>query len=277
MKDRTVAVIGIGLIGGSLARALSARGVLVMAYDRDSAALDKGLAEGVVQIALDESLDGLAEAAAIVLALPTDATREIMPRISRLATNATLITDVCSTKRSVLSVAEQCGISDRFVGAHPLAGDHNSGWSASRSDLFEGATVFLCQSHAGGAALRMSHLLWRAAGADTVTIDASAHDALMASVSHVPQLAATALALTLNNLAIARTRLGPGGRDMTRLAGSSPDMWVPVVQDNADQILPVLSAFQRQLDVLRSAIEAHDPDALSRLLQEGNRWFMEHS
>ena len=137
----SAAVIGLGLIGGSLARELAARGTRVSAYDHDASQLDAAMRDGVVSAALDASLAGLSACQLVVVALPVDAAVEILRRVAKHARGARLVTDVGSTKGSVIREAESLRFAERFVGSHPMAGDHRSGWAASREGLFVAAPV----------------------------------------------------------------------------------------------------------------------------------------
>src|SRR4051812_28685644 len=139
----SVAIVGLGLIGGSLARDLAARGVRVSAYDPDTTHIAAAIRTNVVAQALDASLDGVQDADIIVIAVPVDAAIDVLRRLVPLARQTTLITDVGSTKTKIVELASELGIGERFVGGHPLAGDHRSGWDASRHGLFRDARVYL--------------------------------------------------------------------------------------------------------------------------------------
>jgi prephenate dehydrogenase len=262
---RSVGIVGLGLIGGSLARDLAARGVRVHAYDRDPATLRAALHAGVVAASLDASLENVADLDAVVLAVPVTAALDILERASARLARVPVVTDVCSTKQTIGHTAERVGLGKRFIGAHPLAGDHRSGWDASRIDLFRGATVYLCpgtDTAAGPvAALRE---LWQNLGAVPEIIDPAGHDRLLAWTSHLPQAAATALARALSATGIPPDSLGPGGRDMTRLAGSSPDVWTPIALDNSASLCGALNRLETELATLREALARADHDAVRR-------------
>ncbi len=277
MKNReTVAVIGLGLIGGSVARALAANGVRVIAYDRDRSAVAAAILDGVVKSEISESLTECAEAGSIVISLPGDAARELIPRIGSASTSAALVMDVGSTKQLVVNAAEAAGIGSRFVGSHPLAGDHRSGWGSSRADMFKGQPVYLCAtSTTTPEALAAARRFWIALGACPVSADASAHDSRMAWVSHLPHVLSSALALTLREAGIARKELGPGGCDMTRLAGSSPEMWSAIAGENAAAIEAAISAFERNLSELRAGVSSANIESFRARFSEGREWFRE--
>jgi prephenate dehydrogenase len=260
---RSVAVAGLGLIGGSLARDLAARGIRVLGYDRDPAAVDAALADGVVAAALDGGFGGLEEADALVLAVPVRAAPAVLEAARPRLGPVRLVTDAGSTKRGIAAAADRLGLASRFVGAHPLAGDHLSGWPASRRGLFDGARVYLCPAPAASAEARaLARELWTAAGAALVEMDAAEHDRLLAWTSHLPQMVSSSLAATLAEQGVARADLGRGGRDVTRLAGSSAEVWTDIALDNADALLAGVDAMRARLDAIRAALAAGDREGV---------------
>jgi len=273
MRARRVGVVGLGLMGGSLARALAARGVRVMGFDRDRSSLDAAVAEGMVHEPLDDSLAGVERADIVVLATPVAATARLLTRLGDRLAGPSLIMDVASTKRSILAAAEAAGLGPRYVGAHPLTGSHRSGWGASRASLFEEARVFLCPSSSTTPeALQLAESFWRSLRAGVEVLDAETHDEQMAWRSHLPQAVSTALALTLRQANVTRSALGPGGRDMTRLAGGDPDLWTGIVGDNAPAILQALDAMEQQLRYFRERL-ATGEDGVRECFADGRDWF----
>lgn len=269
-----VAVVGLGLMGGSVARALAARGARILGYDRDLRQLDAAQREGVVHEELDRELTGLATADVIVIALPVDATIETVQRLGALPLAARLVMDVASTKRSTIESAEGAGLGPRYVGAHPLTGSHRSGWGASRASLFEDARVFLCATASTTpATLELATSFWRALRSGVELLDAGDHDAQMAWRSHLPHLLSSALAVTLREAGVRRSALGPGGRDVTRLAGGSASMWNPIVEDNMPAIVAALEAYEGRLRHFREALAKGDREVTRSFLATGNRWF----
>jgi prephenate dehydrogenase len=260
---RSVAVIGLGLIGGSLARDLAAHGVRVLGYDRDPATLRAAQDEGVVHTALTPSLEEVAECDALVLAVPVTAAGDLLERAAPHCAHVDLVTDTGSTKRSISERAQALGLGGSFVGAHPLAGDHRSGWSAARAGLFDNATVYLCPGDDSSvAAMGLVHELWTVVGASTVTISASAHDELLAWTSHLPQATSTALWRALLDAGVSADDLGPGGRDMTRLAASNAEMWTAIALDNAQHLRVALEQLQHELAALHHALQRGDASAV---------------
>lgn len=270
---RSVAIIGLGLIGGSLARDLAARGVRVYGWDADAECLISAVAGGAVHQPLTEDLSDADEVDAVVLAVPVLTAEEILRTLALCLDGVRLVTDVGSTKRSIVEHAEKLGFGDRFVGSHPLAGGHRSGWDASRAGLFDGARVFLCPAPSASAeAMRMARELWTMAGGQPEVADAEEHDRHLAWISHLPQAVSSALGRVLAGQGIAREELGPGGRDVTRLAGSSPQMWADVAIDNADALLPALEAMESELRALRDALAGGDRERLRALFAAARQW-----
>jgi prephenate dehydrogenase len=248
----TAAVAGLGLIGGSAARDLAAAGVRVLGWDRDRASVDAALGEGVIAAALGQELEGLEDADVVLVAVPVGTAAEVLeaalPRLGRVR----LVTDTGSTKASVVAAAGRLGIGDRFVGSHPFTGDHRSGWSASRAGLFGAAPVYLCPTpQSSPEAISLARELWTALGAAPIEIDAGEHDRRLAWTSHLPQVVSSALMAVLDAHGFVREDLGPGGRDMTRLAASSPALWAGILRDNRANVSDALAAFEQEIARVR--------------------------
>lgn len=270
---RTVAILGLGLIGGSLARDLAGRGVRVLGWDVDAEALRAAVAEGVVHQPLRDHLFDVVQADVVVLAVPVLAARDLLYDLAPRLASVRLVTDAGSTKTSIVRAAEAAGLGERFIGSHPFTGDHRSGWSASRAGLFAGARVFLCPARrSSDAALDLAKTLWAMAGAHPEVIDPDLHDVRLAWTSHLPQIVSTALAQTILQTGTPRAGLGPGGRDMTRLAGSDPELWADILIDNADALNSALAKMGARLSALHTAIARRDRDALLRAFSEARAW-----
>lgn len=269
-----VAVVGLGLMGGSLARALAARDVRVLGYDVMPETLDAAEGEGIVHERLDARLSGIDTADVVVFALPVDATLATLARVGGQLAGVRLVMDVASTKASIVAVAEAAGLGARFVGAHPLTGSHRSGWRASRANLFDEARVFLCPaSGAEEDARLLAEAFWRGLRAGVEFLPAAEHDEQMAWRSHLPHVLSSALALTLREAGIHRSALGPGGRDMTRLAGGAPAMWTPIVGDNGPSLLAALDGLEAQLAEFRAVVERGDRGEIHEYFARGSDWF----
>lgn len=268
LEIRTAAVLGLGLIGGSLARDLAARGVHVFGWDRDWTAVNAAAEQGIAEpLDWDEPVD------VVVLAVPVLTAHDVLAYVAKKAAGARLIMDAGSTKSSIVRAAEALGIGERFVGSHPLAGDHRSGWDASRAGLFADARVFLCRTpSATSEAMWLASALWTSVGGRPEVMEAGVHDVRMAWTSHLPQAVSTALALTLAQTGMQRAMMGPGGRDVARLAGSSPGMWADILLDNAEAVGYALTMLQEQIGEISKVVAAGDRADLVRLFEQGRRW-----
>ncbi|MHB0964486.1 MAG: prephenate dehydrogenase [Gemmatimonadaceae bacterium] len=268
-----VAILGLGLVGGSLARDLAASGTAVWGFDVDSDATRHAFRTGVIAKVVDNKLRALEDARTIVLAVPVDEALTLLAQAAPHVRRAALITDVGSTKRRIVQRASALGLASRFVGSHPMAGDHRAGWHASRRGLFEGARVDLCRTPDTSTAVwKRARAFWRAVGAKPMERDAAMHDAEMALSSHLPQLLSLALAGTLASRAIERRRLGSGGKEMTRMAASSVEMWAAILDDNAVPVLDALETCLAQLGALRGAVERHDRRAVAEAFSAARAW-----
>ena len=266
---RTITIVGVGLLGGSLGMALRAvelpcrRIGLVRRPHRARQAL----ACDAVDEATTDPRRGLAEADLVVIATPIGAFREVMKIISQYGPHGAIVTDLGSVKRSPEAWAKRLLRSDlRFVGSHPMAGGERAGVEFARADLFEGAVCFICPgSRSEPQATRLVEHIWRAAGCLTLKTSPARHDALVAKISHVPHLVAAALIHSVRQddwLDLA----GPGLRDATRIASGNPQMWREIVSENRDEIVKALDNMIRQMQSVRATIERGDFARLSRWL-----------
>jgi prephenate dehydrogenase len=265
---RSALIAGLGLIGGSLARDLVARGVKVIGYDRDAETMKSAEGEGIIA---DRGNPDATDV--IILAMPVTQTLWLIENMASKFSAAELVTDVCSTKASVVQAAEKAGLPN-FVGTHPMAGDHRSGWSASRCGLFTGARSYICPTRLSHAsAITLAEKLWECVGAQPERIDAAAHDREVAWTSHLPHAVSAALATTLATAQITRDRLGPGGRDVTRLAGANPELWTGIALDNSEELATAIDELQSRLSELRKALGDRDRATVQRQFGNARDWF----
>jgi prephenate dehydrogenase len=277
-ERETVAIIGLGLIGGSIARDLAAQGMRIAGYDTDPAALDQACEDGIVEDRLEPSLAGVEGADTVILAVPVSATRSVLRVASQRLTGPRLVTDVGSTKRNAVASAAEFGLGEHFVGSHPMAGGHRSGWRAAGTGLFRGARTYLCPTPSTGAeALSRATALWSSLGAHTEVIDAGAHDERVAFTSHLPHAVSSALAVALAKANCKPDDLGPGGRDMLRIAASSPELWTAIMMDNTDAVRDALAAFGAELERLSETLGTGDRSALQSQLSDAQVWLMDNS
>jgi prephenate dehydrogenase len=270
---RTAAIIGLGLIGGSMARDMAARGVEVFGWDQDPEAVQKAVDAGAVHESLLDDPSRVCEGEVVLIAVPVLTAPRLLRDFAPHLESARLITDAGSTKSSIVRTAEALEIGDRFVGSHPLAGDHRSGWDASRTGLFADARVYLCPTASTTKdAMHTARKLWTMVDGKPEVIDAAGHDRRLAWTSHLPQLVSSALGGALAGQGIERGELGPGGRDVTRLAGSDPDMWADIMVDNADALASAFGMMGSRLSAFSRAVANRDREALRGMLAKGREW-----
>ncbi len=265
---RTAAVLGLGLIGGSLARDLAARGVRVFGWDRDEAAVTAAAEEGILEpLRWDEPID------VVVIAVPVLAVPRLLGDFAPHLKSARLITDVGSTKSSIVRAAQSLGIGERFVGSHPMAGKEHSGWDASGAGLFVKKRVYLCRTRSTTSeAMGLASALWTSVGGRPEVIDADQHDVRVAWISHLPQVVSTALALTIAQTGMRTNDMASGGHTVTRLAGSSPEMWADILLNNAEAVASAIAMLQVQIGGISQAVADGDRAALLRSFTEARQW-----
>jgi prephenate dehydrogenase len=266
------ALIGCGMIGGSLMAALRAAGAVerVVGFDRDPAHCGRAQAHGLVDEVAADARAAVLGADLVVLAAPVGATAEILETIAPSLQSARLVTDVGSTKLDVLEAAERTlPEAGRFCGAHPMAGTERSGPDAAEATLFAGRVVLLTPSARTSAdALAACEAMWAATGARPVRMAAAEHDRAMAWVSHLPHAAAFALAAAVGGEADDLAGLWGGGfADTTRIAASDATMWRDIFLANRAPLLDAIDGLSRELSELRGAIEAGDAAAIERLIE----------
>jgi prephenate dehydrogenase len=267
-----IAVAGLGLIGGSLARELTRLGHHVTGTDVQPDSIRAALDAGAIAAVADDR--AFRDADVVILAIPVDGTAAWLRELAPALEQCRLIMDTGSVKAAPVAAAAAAGLADRFIGAHPMAGNHGAGFGASRTGLFAGARTYLCAGPGvRSECMPLAEELWRSVGSEPERIDAAEHDALLAFTSHMPQFAATALALVLERYGTTPAQLGPGGRDMMRLAGSDPAIWRAIALHNRRALGKAIDALQAELAGLRAAIEAGDSNALVARLATARDWW----
>jgi prephenate dehydrogenase len=244
-----IALIGLGLIGGSIALRLRAvaPATVIVGLDRPEC-VKRAPDERVIDQSVATPAD-LHDVELVVLAVPATAVAAILPQLTALAAGA-VVTDVTSTKRQVVAAARAAGLR-AFVGGHPMAGSERAGLAHARADLFAGRPWLLVEGTGGSADAARVEAFVRMLGADPQWMDAEAHDRRVAYVSHLPQLVAVALMNAADEgVGAEGLRLaGPAFHEMTRLAASPADLWQGIVPPNADFVAEALDRFLQHLPV----------------------------
>lgn len=280
MRFAKVAVVGVGLIGGSFALALKAARLAgeVVGIGRGAANLKLALEQGVI----DAIGTDAAGADLVLLAAPVAQYPALFGALAPVLKPGALVTDAGSTKRDVIEAARAAlgGKLAQFVPAHPIAGAERSGAAASSAELFRGRRVVLTPlAENPPAAVRAIEEVWSACGARVARMDAAEHDAVLAAVSHLPHLLAYALVHEVAGRGNSAQLFGfaaGGFRDFTRIASSHPEMWRDICIANRDRLLEELDRYAAKLQALRPLVEAGDGAALEKLFAEAraarSRW-----
>jgi prephenate dehydrogenase len=255
-----VCVVGVGLVGGSIAMAARERlGAHVSGFEPDRVAAQRALDMG----ALDDAPGTLEEAAddaeIAFVAAPLGVLRETVLETLRVAGPACAVTDVGSTKRAILADDQ------RFIGGHPLAGGETAGVAHARADLFVDATWYLTPTRTtSGVLYERLHRALTGIGARPAAVDAEVHDRMMAAVSHLPHVVANLLVAQASGVLGGETlpATGPSFRDATRVAGANPALWADIMLANRDALLRSVADAAAGLDELRVLLEAGDVSAL---------------
>ena len=263
-------IIGVGLIGGSLARALRNANAVneIVGCGRDAGHLQKAQALGVIDRYAIDPAEAVAGADMVVLAVPLGAMQGVMERIAPALAPACLLTDVGSAKGSVVSAAKQVfkGIPPTLIPGHPIAGTEKSGVEASFAELFQNRRVILTPTETSAAeAIQKVRAMWETCGAKVVEMGVVHHDEILAATSHLPHMLAYALVDTLARMDDSREifDFAAGGfRDFTRIASSDPEMWHDICLANHDALVKVLEAFSDDLRLLADAVRRADSEFL---------------
>ncbi|MEN5165468.1 MULTISPECIES: prephenate dehydrogenase [Achromobacter] len=268
-----LAVVGVGLIGGSFAAALRRAGQVgrVLGVGRNASSLARAVELGLIDEAVSAE-DAAARADLVLLSTPVGGLKNVLARMLPHLGAGTVLTDAGSTKAEVVEAArdalgEHIG---RFVPGHPIAGAERTGPDAADADLYGQRTVILTPlAENAAASIDLVRRAWQACGASVIDMDADAHDRVLASVSHLPHLLSSVYMEQVATAADAPTRLalaGSGFRDFTRIAAGSPEMWRDIFLSNRDAMLAELADVRAVLDRAERAIADGDDAALLALL-----------
>ena len=269
---RELAIVGVGLLGGSVAKAARAGRLArrIVGIGRDAGRLRPALEDGALDAITTDLAEGVRGADFVLLAAPVLAIEGLLEPVSRAGPAGAVVTDVGSTKRNIVRAAERLFTGRRlaFVGSHPLAGSEQSGYRVARVDLFQGATVVVTPTEATElVALKRTTEFWEALGARVTSLDPETHDRTVAAISHLPHLVACALVDGACRVEPAALELAARGfRDTTRIAAGDPDMWTEIFLANRDALSATVESFREALDDLQRVIDAGQADALRGVL-----------
>jgi prephenate dehydrogenase len=274
----TITIIGLGLIGGSLALSLRQHGLAdrLIGVENNSAYARRALELGLVDEIAPSLPAAVAPAGLIIVAVPMDAMLAVLPQVLDLITDQQIVIDVGSTKGNLLAAVAGHPRRSRFVAVHPMAGTEYSGPDAAVRGLFEGKTLVVCDAEASDpAAVATVEALFRALPMRVLHLGAADHDLHTAYVSHISHLTSFALALTvLEKEQRGEQRIfdlaGGGFASTVRLAKSAPATWVPIFRQNRENVLDVLDEHLHQLQKLRELLAGEDYAGLTTQLEHAN-------
>ncbi len=275
MLIRRLAIIGVGLIGGSLARALRRAGQVgeVIGCGRGRPNLEKAVELGVIDRFTHDAAEAVSGADMVFLAVPLGAMSAVLRAVAPVLDAETVMTDGGSVKGSVVADAREVfgKVPPRLVPGHPIAGTENSGVEASFPELYVNRRVILTPvAETDGAAVDRVRRMWQACGAEVTLMPVGHHDEILAATSHLPHMLAYSLVDSLarmkENDEIFRYAAG-GFRDFTRIASSNPVMWRDICLANRDALSVMLADFADELGALAKALERQDGSALLEIFQ----------
>ncbi|HEY7727603.1 MAG TPA: prephenate dehydrogenase/arogenate dehydrogenase family protein [Candidatus Eisenbacteria bacterium] len=267
MTPRRAAILGLGLMGGSLGLALRALRdpPRVGGYDIRADVGRRAAERGAIDAVSGRPEEAVADADLVLLAVPPGSVRDLLGAVSPALRGDAVVADLSSVMGPLeIWRAAHPALAPRVVSSHPLCGSEQDGIEAARADLYRDQAVLLGSGPAGRDAGERVAEVWREVGARPRPIDPGAHDALLALTSHLPYLGSVALVRALGRSGRSPATLaeaaGPGLRDMSRLAGSLPSLWEEILTLNARQILPALQLLEGELAALRALLEAEAPE-----------------
>lgn len=261
----TVGIVGLGLIGGSIGLALREPGRRIIGYDPNPKAA--GTARDRLCVDVLGTWEDVASADIVFVAVPPDATVEVVERTMALAGENTVVTDCASVKSEAAAWAQRTKAA-RFVPGHPMAGHEKGGAEFASAWMFRGARWILTPVKAtANASVRTVEAVVKTMGAQPVRIDAALHDRHVATVSHLPHVLAAALVLIGQSLESTDVA-GGSWRDMTRVGGVDPELWTQIMMRNRTELALVVREYEASLATMRGLLEADDRDGLRAVLEQ---------
>jgi prephenate dehydrogenase len=268
-----LAIVGIGLLGGSVAKASRERGLAreIVGIGRERSRLEPARRDGVLDRATLDLAEGLRGADVVVLAMPVLVIESLLPAVAAAVGEGTLVTDVGSTKAAIVKAADALAIRRpfHFVGSHPMAGSERAGYAVARGDLFERATVIVTPTDATSVqAVKETTSLWEAMGGRVSQLDPATHDRVVAAISHLPHLVAFALVAGAHRFEPGALAFAARGfRDTTRIAASDPLVWQEIFRGNREALLASVGQFREALGEIERLVDRGDDAAVQAWIQ----------
>lgn len=270
MLPKTISLLGVGLLGGSIGLAARTRlkGVRVRGYGHRRSTLDAALELGALDEGHEDVAGCVAGADLVILCTPVGLFESLLRQVSPFLSSEAVVTDVGSTKRNVMKAASTwLPAPERFVGSHPMAGSEKKGVLHARADLYDGALCLITPTaRTDPVALAMVETFWQALGMRIARLSPEEHDRRLAAVSHLPHALAAALVAMQEPESVALS--GKGFADMTRIAAGDGQLWRDIFVDNRDNVRQSIGQLKLELDRFLKLLDAPDPQALAQWLDD---------
>jgi len=270
MQPRRISILGVGLLGGSIGLALRSRAkdCQITGYGHRKSTLDAALQIKAIDQGYDQLAPAVAGADLVILCTPVGLIRSLLAEIGPLLAPGAIVTDVGSTKRSIVEAAEQSlPPTAHFVGSHPMAGSEKRGVQYSRADLYDGALCIITPTpRSNPDALNQVESFWRLLGMKTCHLSPQEHDRRLADISHLPHALAAALISVQDDPTLALA--GKGFLDVTRIAAGDGALWRDILIDNRDNVRQSIAKLQQELEMLQSLLEPDQAQMLQAWLDE---------
>lgn len=266
-----IGIIGLGLIGGSIARALkrSDKGYIIKAWDKDKKNLEQGMSEKVIDEYTLSIKGHFFKCDVIFLCIPVFAMKDILNELLLSISPDCILTDVVSTKSDVVTLINEMKMKNPFIGGHPLAGSEKSGFLASRANLFENAYYCLTpEENTDKDILKKLRDIVTDLGAIPIEMTSTEHDRVTAAISHVPHIIAASLVNLIDELDspdnVMRTISAGGFKDLTRIASASPGLWAGICLSNRERILDTISTFKKRLERFETDLRNKNKESIEK-------------
>ncbi len=270
-------ILAPGLLGGSVARAAREKGAAhrIVIWARRPEVRQQLRTQPWCDAVADTPEEAVREASLVVIASPVDKIVALAAQIASALPPGAVVTDVGSVKGEIARLGQAAvGAKAHFIGAHPMAGSEKTGWEHGTARLFEHRTCFVTPlAESNAAAVETTVAFWRTLGSEVVTVGADEHDEIVAHISHLPQMIASSLCAFLAQKNPAwRNHAGGGLRDTTRIAGSDPALWRTILEQNRDEVLRALRAFEEELHQFQIALSNRDYVEVTARMERGKAY-----
>jgi len=273
-EDVQFGIIGLGLIGGSIAKSLSANKFEVFAEDSNQSYFDAAIKDLAIVGSLDEI--NTSKDLILIICVPVSAHESVFLKHLNLLNEAKLVTDCSSVKNSVLNDLNKNGLKrDNYVFSHPMAGSEKSGYLNSNEKLFEDKTcILMTGEETQESSLRLCESLWQILGSKISLLDLKDHDSLLALTSHLPHLISFSLISTLAELKLESNKIFSGGglKDFTRIASSDVKMWKDIFSNNSENISDAIDKFIEKITLFKNYIVEKDLESIENFIENAKNF-----